>query len=38
VIDVESMRGPDVIELCLIVLFVIAVAISEFFELGHGDH
>jgi hypothetical protein len=37
VIDVDSLRTPDVIELCLIALFVIVVAISAFMEMGQGD-
>jgi hypothetical protein len=30
VIDIASLRGPDVIELCLLALFVIAASIGVF--------
>jgi hypothetical protein len=37
VIDIESLRRPDVIELCLIALFVIVVLIGAFVGLGEDD-
>ena len=36
-IDIESLRGPDVVELCLIALFVIVVSIDGFVGMSFDD-
>jgi hypothetical protein len=33
-IDIDSLRRPDMIELCLIALFVIVVSIEAFVGMG----